>query len=308
MDIKRKLSQGEVLLALALWGVGLVGAAMGCTAIRQWLFYFAWYPLILFLDGMLWRLKGNSWLLDRPQELLKMGFWSVTAWLVFEALNLGLQNWGYSGVIANPWVRWPGYALAFATVLPGVLLGAEVLGVLGVWRGAPGRPVKLAWDWEPPALLLGTACLMLPLIWPRYCFPLVWGATFFLLDPFASLLGGRSLIQAWLEGERREHFCLLTAGLLCGLWWEAWNYPAAAKWVYTLPVANFGKVFEMPILGYLGFAPFALECAVMYNFMRALEERVLITPKRRRWAYGLQLISWLVMFAALDKWTVISFQ
>jgi hypothetical protein len=308
MAIKRKLAQGEVLLALALWGVGLAGAALGQPATRQWLFFFAWYPLILFLDGMLWRLKGNSWLLDRPRELLKMGFWSVTAWLVFEALNLVLQNWGYAGVLANPWVRWPGYALAFATVLPGILMSAEALGALGAWRGVPGRPVKLARDWEPPALLLGTACLMLPLIWPRYFFPLIWGATFFLLDPFISLLGGRSLIQAWLEGERREHFCLLTAGLLCGLWWEAWNYPAAAKWVYTLPVANFGKVFEMPVLGYLGFLPFALECAVMYNFMQALEERVLITLKQRWWAYGVQLIFWLVMFAALDKWTVISFQ
>ena len=33
----------------------------------------------------------------------------------------------------------------------------------------------------------------------------------------------------------------------------------------------------MPLLGYLGFMPFALECAVMYNFMQALEERVLVT-------------------------------
>ena len=162
--------------------------------------------------------------------------------------------------------------------------------------------------WEPAALLLGTACLVLPLVWPRYCFPLVWGAGFFLLDPFVKLLGGRSLIQAWLDGERREHLCLLAAGLLCGLWWEAWNYPAAAKWVYTLPVLNFGKIFEMPVLGYLGFPPFALECAVMYNFMRVLDERVLVTARRCRYAIVIQLAFWLVMFAALDAWTVISFQ
>ena len=39
-------------------------------------------------------------------------------------------------------------------------------------------------------------------------------------------------------------FCLLAAGLGCGLWWEAWNYPATAKWVYSLPVANFARVFQ----------------------------------------------------------------
>src|SRR5271157_618796 len=243
MFTKRKLAHGEIF-----------------PAVIQWLYFFAWYPLILFLDGVLYDLRGNSWLLDRPRDLARLAFWSVTVWLVFEALNLVLQNWGYAGVISNPWVRWPGYALAFATVLPGVLLGAEVLAALGVGRWRRGRAVKLPLAWEPAALLLGTACLVLPLFWPRYCFPLVWGAGFFLLDPFVKLLGGRSLIQAWLDGERREHLCLLTAGLLCGLWWEAWNYGAAAKWIYTLPVLNFGKIFEMPVLGYLGFPPFALEC------------------------------------------------
>ena len=144
MLIKRKLAQGEIFLALVLWGAGLTGAALGCPVVLQWLYFFAWYPLILFLDGLLYRLRGDSWLLDRPRDLLKMAFWSVTVWLVFEAFNLVLQNWGYAGVLANPWVRWPGYALAFATVLPGVLLGAEVLAALGAWRGRRGRPREVA--------------------------------------------------------------------------------------------------------------------------------------------------------------------
>ena len=80
------------------------------------------------------------------------------------------------------------------------------------------------------------------------------------------------------------------------------------NWVYTLPVLNFAKVFEMPLLGYLGFPPFALECAVMYNFMKALDDRVLVTQRRCRNAIVIQLAFWLVMFAAMDKWTVISFQ
>ena len=308
MLAKRKFAQGEMLLALALWGVGLTGAVLGQPTILQWLYFFAWYPLILFLDGLLWRLRGASWLLDRPRGLLKMAFWSVTIWLIFEAFNLYLKNWGYVGVLANPWMRWPGYALAFATVLPGVLLTAEVLAALGVWRTVRGRPVKLPFAWEPAALLLGTALLVLPLVFPRYLFPLVWTALVFLLDPFVKLLGGRSLIQAFLAGERREPLSLLAAGLLCGLWWEAWNYGATAKWVYTLPVLGFGKVFEMPVLGYLGFPPFALECAVMYNFLTALDDRVLTTPARRRYSYAVHLSFWIIMFAAIDAATVISYQ
>jgi hypothetical protein len=308
MLFKRKLAQGEIFLALTLWGAGLAAVVLGRREILQWLYFFAWYPLILFLDGLLFRLTGASWLLDRPRDLLKLAFWSVGAWLIFEALNLRLQDWGYVGLLPNPWLRWPGYALAFATVLPGVLLGAQVLAALGAWRPGRGRPVNLTCAWEPLALLLGTACLVLPLVWPHYYFPLVWFAVFFLLDPLVRLLGGRSLIQAWLEGERREHLCLLAAGLLCGLWWEAWNYFSTAKWVYTLPILGFGKIFEMPVLGYLGFMPFALECAVIYNLMKALNERVLVTPRRRRYAVVVQLVFWIIMFAALDARTVISFQ
>jgi hypothetical protein len=64
----------------------------------------------------------------------------------------------------------------------------------------------------------------------------------------------------------------------------------------------------MPLLGFLGFPPFALECAVMYNFLIALDARVLVTSRRCRYAILIQLAFWLVMFAAIDAWTVISYQ
>ena len=64
----------------------------------------------------------------------------------------------------------------------------------------------------------------------------------------------------------------------------------------------------MPLLGFLGFPPFALECAVMYNFLMALDKRVLTTPRRRRFSYVVQLAFWMMMFAAMDAWTVISYQ
>jgi len=287
--------------------VGLWGIISGQKALLQYLYFFAWYPYIVFLDGLLFRLQGQSWLLNQPRALLQMFFWSISVWLIFEALNLVLKNWGYVAVVPIGWVRWGGYLLAFATVLPGVLLTAQVLDALGAFQGLKARPFTLG-AWQPASLLVGTAFLVLPLVFPRYAFPLVWGAFFFLLDPFCELLGGDSLIVRFVQGERREHLCLLAAGLICGLWWESWNYFAITRWVYTLPVLNFGKVFEMPFLGYLGFPPFALEAAVMYNFLRVLDERVLTTPKRRRNALLVHGAFWLVMFAAMDACTVISYQ
>jgi hypothetical protein len=62
----------------------------------------------------------------------------------------------------------------------------------------------------------------------------------------------------------------------------------------------------MPLLGYLGFPPFAVECAVMYNFLTMVEDRWLTSgPARQRWLVG-QLLFWAVMFAALDHWTVLA--
>jgi hypothetical protein len=303
----RYLANAELALALAGWAVGLGGVVFEEKNILQYLYFFAWYPLIAGLDGILFHLRGRSWLLTQPRRFLKMGFWSVTVWLIFEALNLALHNWGYIEMAPVGWVRWGGYALAFATVLPGVLLTAQVLEALGTFSDLKARPVSLG-QWQPLSLMAGVALLILPLIFPYYAFPLIWGAFFFLLDPFCWLWGGDSLIARFAAGERREHLCLLAAGLLCGVWWEAWNWFAVSKWIYTLPVLNCYKVFEMPLPGYLGFPPFALECAVMYNFFVALDERVLTTPTRRRWAYGVQVAFWIVMFAAIDAVTVMSYQ
>jgi hypothetical protein len=303
----RYLANLEIALALAGWGVGLWGVVQGEKFILQYLYFFAWYPSIAFLDGLLFRLRGRSWLLTQPRTFLRMFFWSVTVWLSFEAFNLALKNWGYVAMEPALWVRWGGYALAFATVVPGVLLTAQVIDALGAWPGLKARPFNPG-AWQPASLLVGVALLILPLTFPRYAFPLIWGAMFFLLDPFCWLLGGPSLIARFIQGERREHAGLLAAGLICGLWWEAWNYFAIAKWVYTLPVFNFWKVFEMPVLGFLGFPPFALECAVMYNFLTALDDRVLTTPTRRRYAYVVHLSFWIIMFAAIDAATVISYQ
>ncbi|RJR41516.1 MAG: hypothetical protein C4567_09100 [Deltaproteobacteria bacterium] len=290
-----------------IWATALAGALYGLEPFSSWLYFFAWWPYILMLEGLLFLFQEKYWMFNRPRELLRLLGWSVTIWLVFEAFNLVLGNWRYAGMLPQWGLRWLGYALAFATVLPGILLTARVLAAWGAWKEAKG-PVRGWASWQPLFLILGAACFILPLTLPRYAFPLVWGAFFFLLDPINDLLTGTSLTRRWLAGERRETYCLLAAGLTCGIWWEMWNSPAAAKWVYTLPVLNFGKIFEMPVLGYLGFLPFALECAVMYNFYKVLEERVLVTPRRRRWFWLGQLAYWLAMFAAMDMWTVIFYQ
>lgn len=299
------LAKGQMAAAVVLWVVAIGGRLVGAEPFTSWLYFFAWWPLLLFLDGLRACLTGKSLVWEQPGEFLRLLFFSVTVWLIFEVFNLWLLNWRYAGMEPRSWLRWPGYALAFATVLPGVLLTAQVLAALGVGAGIRGKPRHWA-NWQPVFLLVGVACLILPVLAPNYAFPLVWLAFIFLLDPLLDLMTGDSLTRRFLAGERQRPLCLLLAGLLCGIWWELWNYPSLAKWVYTLPVLNFGKIFEMPVLGYLGFLPFALECAVMYEFLKLTEARLSGSP--RRFFYLAQVAFWLIMFRALDLRTVLSFQ
>jgi hypothetical protein len=92
----------------------------------------------------------------------------------------------------------------------------------------------------------------------------------FLLDPINARHGAESLRGDLRARHPWRLVNLMIAGLVCGLVWEFWNYWANTKWVYTVPVPPDVKLFEMPLLGYLGFPAFAVECFVMYVFVRRL--------------------------------------
>ena len=47
--------------------------------------------------------------------------------------------------------------------------------------------------------------------------------------------------------------------MVCAFFWELWNVYSYPKWVYEIPGVGFAHLFEMPLLGYLGYLPFSLE-------------------------------------------------
>ncbi|MBI4477690.1 MAG: hypothetical protein HY654_10980 [Acidobacteria bacterium] len=120
-------------------------------------------------------------------------------------------------------------------------------------------------------ITLGLALLIGPLIAPsQFLAAPVWIGFILLLDPLNARLGQESLLGELRSGSRDRVINLLLSGLACGVLWEFWNYWARAKWIYTVPILEDVRIFEMPIAGYLGFPPFALECFTMYIFVRYL--------------------------------------
>ncbi len=119
------------------------------------------------------------------------------------------------------------------------------------------------------AILGGILCAV-PLIFPsRWWAPLVWLSFIFFLDPINALRGWPSVTNDMARGDWRRPWSLLLAGLVCGALWEFWNYWALSKWTYTVPYLGSVKIFEMPVLGYLGFPPFTVECWALYIFCRS---------------------------------------
>jgi hypothetical protein len=233
----------------------------------SWFYCLAWWSYIFAVDGIIYGLKGNSLIVNRRKEFLLMIPWSVFIWLIFEAANLFFKNWYYVNLPCSILERWLGYATAYGTVLPGVFETTELLETFGLFKN--WQTIKSGISSRRHSLLacLGGLCLISSLLISEYFFPLIWVGFILLLEPFTYRFGGKSLLRDLEEGSPRRLCSLLTAGLICGLLWELWNFWAQSKWIYTVPFFEETKGFEMPLLGFLGFPPFAIQVYVIYNFV-----------------------------------------
>ncbi|MFA5903865.1 MAG: hypothetical protein WC836_07995, partial [Desulfobacula sp.] len=55
--------------------------------------------------------------------------------------------------------------------------------------------------------------------------------------------------------------------LVCGFFWEMFNFYSLARWQYSIPYVQVLHLFEMPILGYAGYLPFGLECGLIIGLV-----------------------------------------
>jgi len=294
--------------------IGLVGLFVFQTAlflkiepVTTYFYSLIWWSYIVMIDGIIYRLRGNSLIINRTRQFFLLIPWSVTIWLIFEGFNLVLKNWHYVGVPKEIIFRWPGYFVAYGTVLPAILETKDLLSSLGIFEKSRLTPIPVKDSWYRPLIVIGTLCLILSLLFPKYCFPLLWLGFIFLLEPFNHRTGRPSLLNDLKEGKIGNLYQLILSGMFCGLLWEFWNFWAVAKWIYTVPWVGQIRLFEMPVLGFFGFPPFAVECFVLVHFLRLFESRPEGKKKIFWQAVPLWLLFYGVMFAAIDSYTVKSF-
>src|SRR5882672_8925878 len=177
------------------WAAGMIGLPLS----HYWLaakiepFYSSiycllWWSYIFVVDFAVCKLRGTSLLRDRPKEFLFLAVWSVPVWILFEAVNLRIQNWYY---VMAPWSFSLGMSyllFAFGTVLPAIFETMELMVGL-IEKLSPtgritGRPFTIS-RWSVRVQLgIGALMLVLLLVDPEDFFCLAWGFVFFLTDSF----------------------------------------------------------------------------------------------------------------------------
>jgi hypothetical protein len=265
-------------LGLAIIAAAEILLVLGNEFVGHWFTPIVWSGYILVVDALVFKVTGRSLLTTNRLDLLIIIFVSIAGWWLFEFYNAPRfwRNdlelwWHYHNLEPSPYLRRFGYDWAFATIFPAIFLTARLL-LATAFRGTRRLvAIRFSTSWLCFLIILGAVGTLAPLIFlSEWWAPAVWLSFIFLLDPINYFRGWPSIIGDLEQGNYRRLFALLASGGVCGILWEFWNYWALSKWTYTVPYLGSVKIFEMPVLGYLGFPPFAVECWVMYIFVTSL--------------------------------------
>ena len=258
---------------------GYIGTALLLTAwILNWsltvlrthlLFFPLWLGYALMIDALVCTRKGNSMLTRNLKKFLFLFIVSIPGWWLFELLNLRAQNWHYAG---REFFSDAEYfllaSLSFSTVIPAVFGTAELIGSFGwIEKFRSLAKIELSGIKVLFSFMLGWIMLALLMLYPSYFFVFVWMSVYFIIEPVNIWLNNNSSFRYYLRGDYRLLVSLWTGCLTCGFFWEFWNYYSYPKWTYTVPFVDFLHIFEMPLIGYLGYLPFSMELIALYYFV-----------------------------------------
>ena len=239
-----------------------------CASIQRYPYVLQWAGFILLVNALCFRRSGHSPLTDRTKSYLLLFPASSLFWWFFEYLNRYVWNWFYVGV---PGISPLEYAIlstvCFASVLPGVVAVAAYLGTFkvfddSVYSGMAKVNIRSKVSIVTLSLLtlIGLTGIV---FFPQFAYPLLWISPLMGFVLIQIAFREDCVLDVLSAGDWGLVFRFAIAALVCGLVWETWNYYSMAKWIYNVPWVERWKVWEMPIMGFGGYLPFGMECAVI---------------------------------------------
>lgn len=286
----RRTAQQKIRKPFPWWGyIGLVGGIL--SWILSWT-RFAWFeplqlhtftPLwisyILVINALTYRRSSRCMLLHQPGYIMLLFTASTAFWWFFEYLNRFVQNWYYVEITRFSEGEYFLLAsISFSTVLPAVLGTKQFLETFPFFDKAFESLYVIQFPRGKFCALsvlciagAGLACIGL---FPNILYPLLWLSPLLILVSLQALAGEQHIFSPIVEGDWSSIATAALAGIMCGFFWEMWNYYSLAKWIYSVPYVHRFTIFEMPCLGYAGYIPFGLECAVAGRFLAQIHVMV----------------------------------
>jgi hypothetical protein len=256
-----------LILVVVCWPLNWVLPGMRTA----YLFFPLWLGYVLVVDAVVQRRTGNSLWSRSPKYFALLFLVSEPVWWLFELIDLRTGNWEYLGrELFNPLQFCLLCAISFSIVVPAVFETADLTrSFRWMQHFASGPRIPATRAMFIGLLAIGLAMLSTMLIWPKIFYPFTWTALVFILEPLNYWTGRPYFLKELRYGDWRTVISLSIGALGCGFFWEMWNYYSFPKWIYHIPGLAFFRIFEMPLLGYGGYVPFALELYALKNFIWA---------------------------------------
>lgn len=242
-----------------------------------------WLGFIVIVNAHVHQRSNKAPLYKAPGKFAALFLLSALFWWAFEFLNRFTENWTYVG--AEGYSAYHYYihgSLCFSTVLPAVysvflwlhsynhLHRTFYLGPrLGFLKS---RGLALIVLIAGIIGMIGVGCM------PQISYPFLWMGPLCIFGGLQLMFGKNSGVASWARGDWRWVALWALAGLICGFFWELWNFFSQLKWEYHLSFFNGWPVFEMPVLGYLGYLPFGVFCGLVTQWLFKNRARIEFSP------------------------------
>ncbi len=281
---KKKAGEKTQLTRFPAWGwIGVIILLAGWVLawsrfdwFSEWQIYTftpLWVGYVIVINAFTYMRSRRSLITHSPVYIIVLLLVSAFFWWYFEYLNLFVENWFYINIENLSPSEFFWYATPpFATVLPAVMSTKMFLETFPGFSAGLDDFFSLRIPYYRaialPLMLMAATALALTAIWKDGLFYMLWIAPLIIIIAAMVMAKKPTIFSGIAYGKWKQLYLWGMAALMCGFFWEMWNFYSYTQWIYAIPFVEKFYIFEMPVLGYAGYLPFGLQCGVICLLIR----------------------------------------